>query len=158
VTRTKKELTLYSIPIRRRFNGHRAAGGAAAINPQTGLPEAATSALPAANPWIQCHQYQLTLTDVRLADVLDAIVLVADHPIKYSVQDYAVVFSAKGPEPVPLETRTFKIDPNTFVQGLESVGPKVLVQPIQRRRGGSSGGGGGGGQAEIKAAAPRWQS
>ena len=33
------------------------------------------------------------LTNVRLVDVLDAIVKVADHPIKYSITDYAVVFS-----------------------------------------------------------------
>ena len=65
---------------------------------------------------------KLTLNDVRLADVLDAIVLVADHPIKYSVLDYGIVFSAKGPEQPQLETRTFKVDPNTFIQGLESVG------------------------------------
>ena len=33
------------------------------------------------------------LTDIRLADVLDAVVKVADRPIKYSIEDYAVVFS-----------------------------------------------------------------
>jgi hypothetical protein len=33
------------------------------------------------------------LTNVRLMDVLDAIVKVADRPIKYSITDYAVVFS-----------------------------------------------------------------
>jgi hypothetical protein len=46
------------------------------------------------------------LTNVRLADVLDAIVKVADHPIKYSINDYAVVISLKesddSPGPVPL--------------------------------------------------------
>ena len=36
------------------------------------------------------------LTDVRLADALDAIVKVADKPIKYSIEDYAIVFSLKG--------------------------------------------------------------
>ena len=33
------------------------------------------------------------LTNVRLVDVLDAIVKVADRPIKYAITDYAVVFS-----------------------------------------------------------------
>ena len=33
------------------------------------------------------------LTNIRLADVLDAIVKVADRPIKYSIEDYAIVFS-----------------------------------------------------------------
>lgn len=37
------------------------------------------------------------LHDIRLADLLDAIVAVADHPIKYSIQDYAVVFAKGGP-------------------------------------------------------------
>ena len=36
------------------------------------------------------------LTDIRLADVLDAIVKVADRPIKYSIEDYAVVFSLES--------------------------------------------------------------
>ncbi len=62
------------------------------------------------------------LSNVRAADVLDAITKTADQPIKYSIEDYAVIFSAKRPEPEPLYIRTFKVDPNTFVQGLESVG------------------------------------
>jgi type II secretory pathway component GspD/PulD (secretin) len=61
-----------------------------------------------------------SLTDVRLADVLDAIALVSDHPLKYSIQDFAVVFSAKGPES-QLFMRTFRVAPNTFYSGLESV-------------------------------------
>src|SRR5439155_156250 len=61
------------------------------------------------------------LADVRLADLLDAIIKVADKPIRYSVEDYAVVFSLKAREAVPLFTKSFKVDPNTFYQGLESV-------------------------------------
>ncbi len=38
------------------------------------------------------------LTDLRLVDALDAIVKVADRPIRYSVEDYGVVFSPRGPE------------------------------------------------------------
>jgi len=64
------------------------------------------------------------LRGVRLADVLDAIVKVAKPPagqnqytaLKYSVEDYAIVFSQRLPESEPLYTRTFKVDPNTFVQ------------------------------------------
>ena len=54
------------------------------------------------------------LNDVRLADVLDAITKTADKPIKYSVLEYAVIFSLKGSEVTPLEFRTFRVDPNTF--------------------------------------------
>ncbi len=49
------------------------------------------------------------LTDLRLRDVLDAIVKTADQPIKYSILDYAVVFSLRGAEPVPLEIQTFRL-------------------------------------------------
>ena len=62
------------------------------------------------------------LSDIRLADVLDAIVKVADKPIKYSIEDYAVVFSLKAREATPFYVRTFKVDPNTFYQGLQNVG------------------------------------
>ena len=58
------------------------------------------------------------LTDIRLADVLDAIVKGAEQPIKYSIEDYAVVFSLKGRETTPLYVRTFKVDTNVFLSGL----------------------------------------
>jgi type II secretory pathway component GspD/PulD (secretin) len=96
---------------------------------------------------------KLTLSDVRLADVLDAIVLVADHPIKYSVEDYAIVFSARGPETVQLETRTFKVDPNTFYQGLESVGAESFGSASSSSSGSSGGSSGGGSQGGNSTAA-----
>lgn len=83
---------------------------------------------------------QISLHDIRLADVLDALTKTADHPIKYSVIDYAVVFSLRGNEPIPMETRTFHVDPNTFIQGLEGV-----VGIAFGGGGGGIGGGGGGG-------------
>ena len=92
------------------------------------------------------------LNDVRLADVLDAIVKVADRPIKYSIEDYAIIFSLKGREATPLYTRTFKVDPNTFYQGLQGVGAFVFGESSNVGQntgggggfGGGSGGGGGG--------------
>jgi len=85
------------------------------------------------------------LTDVRLADALDAIVRVADQPIKYSIEDYAVVFSLKPREatPEPLYIRTFKVDPNTFYQGLQGVGSYVFGESMNV--GQNTGGGGFGG-------------
>jgi type II secretory pathway component GspD/PulD (secretin) len=63
---------------------------------------------------------KLTLSDVRLADVLDAIVLVADHPIKYTVLDNGIVFSTRNGSEFPLlETRTFKVDENVFFASLQ---------------------------------------
>ncbi|MBE0543960.1 MAG: hypothetical protein IH623_21665, partial [Verrucomicrobia bacterium] len=108
-------------------------------DPTTGLP------LPMAPPEpvdISTVSIKINpeLTDVRLADVLDAIVKVADKPIKYSLEDYAVVFSLRGAEPQMLFIRTYKVDPNTFSQGLESVNAFAFGD-IET----SSGGGGGGG-------------
>jgi beta-lactamase regulating signal transducer with metallopeptidase domain len=62
---------------------------------------------------------KLTLTDIRLADLLDAIVLVADHPIRYSILDDGIVFSTRGSNSAPLETRTFMVDANIFLAALQ---------------------------------------
>ncbi|MEY3275403.1 MAG: hypothetical protein RL153_668, partial [Verrucomicrobiota bacterium] len=83
------------------------------------------------------------LRDVRLADALDAITKVADKPIKYSIEDYAIVFTQRTPQADLLFTRRFRVNPNTFYQGLESV--IGLPLPIDGGSGGAGGGGGGGG-------------
>ena len=67
---------------------------------------------------------KLKLTNMTLAEVLDAIVLVADRPIQYSIQDDGVVFSARGPASTQLETRTFKVDKVAF---LDNFGAKTNV-------------------------------
>ena len=46
-----------------------------------------------------CVRIKPPLNDVRLVDVLDAVVKVADHPMKYTVEDYGVVFSLRGSGP-----------------------------------------------------------
>lgn len=84
------------------------------------------------------------LRNVRLADVLDAITKVADRPIKYSVEEYAIVFGPKRAEAAQLFVRTWKVDPNTFRQGLESV-TGIAFGDIQSGQGGGQGGQGGGG-------------
>ncbi len=84
---------------------------------------------------------KLSLDNVRLQDLLDAIVLVSDHPIQYSVEDYAIVFSAKpnGPTPPTLEMRVFNVDPNTFYQGLQSVSAFVFGSANNSSSGGAGG-------------------
>ncbi|MGA2281914.1 MAG: hypothetical protein ABSG80_16610, partial [Verrucomicrobiota bacterium] len=128
------------------------AGGAMTIDPATGLPVAAPTG-GGESVDASSINVKLTLSDVRLADVLDAIVLVADHPIKYSVEDYAIIFSARGPDTMPLETRTFKVDPNTFQQGLESVGAESFGSASSSGSSGGSGGGGGSQNGNNTAAA-----
>ena len=118
---------------------------AGAVDPNTGLP------IPTAAPAESVDMSQVLikivppLKDVRLADVLDAIVKVADRPIKYSIEDYAVVFSLKGREAAPLYIRMIKVDPNTFEQGLESVTAFDWGAIAQASNSGGGGGGGGGG-------------
>src|SRR5437667_1204086 len=85
------------------------------------------------------------LKNVRLADVLDAVTKVADKPIRYSIEEFAIIFSQKPPHQAQLETRIFKVNPNTFQEGLESVGIFPLGSLVQSTTGGGGAGGGGGG-------------
>ena len=123
-------------------------GGAAVLNPATGLPEAPAPAAGGEATPVDQVVIKLNLTDVRLADLLDAIVMVADHPIKYSILDYGVVFSSKGAETPQLYMREFRVDPNTFYSGLESVSSasfgSINSSGGSGSSGGSSGGSGGG--------------
>jgi len=129
-----------------------AAPAPAAIDPATGLPAAPAAGGPAGGEKVDIGTavtVKLNLTDVRLADVLDAIQMICEHPdghpIKYSIQEYGVVFADKGNfEAVPLFTRTFKVDPNTFYSGLESVGSSSFGGGSSSSGGGGGGGGGGG--------------
>jgi beta-lactamase regulating signal transducer with metallopeptidase domain len=73
------------------------------------------------------------LSDVWLADVLDAIVMVANRPIQYSIEDRCVVFAWKARGPVPLYTRLIKVNPNTFKEGLERALGASLSQPGAKR-------------------------
>jgi beta-lactamase regulating signal transducer with metallopeptidase domain len=63
-----------------------------------------------------------SLTGIRLLDVLDVIIKVADKPLKYSIGADGVTFSLKYPEHEPLYTRIYHVDPNTFRRGLEAQG------------------------------------
>ncbi len=62
------------------------------------------------------------LEDVRLLDVLNALVAASGHMLRYSIEDYAVVVRPQAPnEAPPLLSRVLKVDPNTFQQGLHGV-------------------------------------
>ena len=79
------------------------------------------------------------LRNVTIGEVLDALSRTAERPIKFSVEDYAVVCSLRNPEAEPLFSRTFKLDPNTFSEGLEN------MSFVEFGGGGGFGGQGGGG-------------
>ncbi|HEY3863688.1 MAG TPA: hypothetical protein VGO59_17570 [Verrucomicrobiae bacterium] len=120
------------------------------------LPADNTGAVPAAVPaqtidigteaTIKISPPLLKLT---LADVLDAITKVSDKPIRYTIENYAVVFSPKPVETQALYNETFHVNPNTFVQGLENVTAIQLNVPLSQSgaTGSGAGGGGGGGGA-----------
>ena len=75
---------------------------APAIDPATGLPIASGAPAEPVDVGATLIKINPVLTDVSLADLLDAIVKVADHPIKYSIEDYAVVFSVKSADNLPM--------------------------------------------------------
>ena len=95
------------------------------------------------------------LKDLTLRQVLDVITKTAEVKmpdgraagLKFSIEEYAVVFSPKLPEQASLFARTFKVNPDTFVQGLQSVvnNPIQAVTTTGGQGGGGQGGGGGGG-------------
>ena len=85
------------------------------LDPITGLPEMPAAGAAPETVDASAINVKLALSHVSFQQLLPAIVLVADRPIKFSVEDYGVVFSVKpsGRNPI-LETRVFKVDPNTF--------------------------------------------
>jgi uncharacterized membrane protein YgcG len=91
------------------------------------------------------------LKKVRLVDALDAIKRVADRPITYTVEGYAVVFSvdaaainfgfggetAQRPPPPPvvqIQTRSFKLDTNTFFASVKKMF-RSQMDPVSDRVG-----------------------
>ena len=122
-----------------------AAPTAGPIDPNTGLPTAAPA--PAATEGEDLGTVKVRINpplhDVRLVDVLDAIMKTADRPIKFSVEDYTIVVSPRAPEAAQLYSRVFKVDPNTFTEGLQGI-QFVEFGGGSGSQGGQGGGGGGG--------------
>jgi len=123
----------------------------AAIDPATGVTVPTTQAEPTDINAVGIRIVP-SLDDVRMIDVLDAIIKVADKRIRYSIEDYGVSFRLAASEgAAPLFSRTFRVDPNTFAQGLESV-VGVSVGNFQ-----TGGQGGGGQQGNNSVTVPRVQ-
>ena len=94
------------------FNFDPGSGGGSQIDPSTGLPVNAPTNSALADP-TQIN-ITLALTNLSLLDLLSAIVANSDHPIRYSIEDYGVVFSAKATNSPQYEMRIFKIEPNVY--------------------------------------------
>jgi Flp pilus assembly secretin CpaC/tetratricopeptide (TPR) repeat protein len=114
------------------------------IDPTTNLPLPPTQQAGAGNSAEDLGGVKIRinppLRNVTIAEVLDAISRTAERPIRFSVEDYAVVCSLRAIEAEPLFSRTFKLDPNTFSEGLEN----MSFVPFGGGGGGGYGGGGGG--------------
>ncbi len=78
------------------------------------------------------------LRDVSFKNALDVIQMVADHPIRVSIEDYAVVFSEKDASEATVANRFYRADPNTFSEGLKG----VAARPFGVQSTGSGGGAG----------------
>ncbi|HJO54250.1 MAG TPA: hypothetical protein QF373_07095, partial [Verrucomicrobiota bacterium] len=85
------------------------------------------------------------LSNVTIHQALEIIVKLSNIPIKYSVEDWGIMFSHAPAEGPRLEMRTYRVDPDTFVQGLQSVGISYVSADSGQGGGGMSGGGMGGG-------------
>jgi len=89
----------------------------APIDPATGLP---------LGPQLEDTLIKIlpALDDITVAQALDAIVKVANYPIRFSVEEQGVVFYPRTGEvreaPV-LHTRTFKLDPGSFARAMSEV-------------------------------------
>jgi len=112
---------------------------AGAVDPASGLPPAALAEqLDLASVSVK---FNLPLRNVTMKDVLDAIVIVADHPLEYTLEDYAVVFSAKPeaiaggpailgrPEAVPLPPPPLSPTPNLLPMRPGRPSPPDVSQP-----------------------------
>ena len=67
------------------------------------------------------------LKNLTLRQVLDVICKTAELPTQFSVEEYAIVFIPRGPGNAAYYSRMFKVNPDTFIQGLQGgVGNPVL--------------------------------
>ena len=59
------------------------------------------------------------LNNLTLRHALDVICKNAELPTQFSVEEYAIVFIPRGP--VAYFSRIFRVNPDTFIQGLQGV-------------------------------------
>ena len=112
---------------------------ASAIDPMTGLPAATSVEAPDLTQVI--IRIDPPLKHIRLVDALDAITKSAERPIKYSIEDYGVLFSfdwarvGNFSQPVSpqFHVATYRVNAtNDFLAGLQRAFHKTFNnQPVQ---------------------------
>lgn len=88
----------------------------------TALLEAAGSPVPAAQPVALSEgliRVSQPLKNLTLRQALDVICKTAELPTQFRVEEYAIAFIPRGP--VAYYARTFRVNPDTFMQGLRGV-------------------------------------
>ncbi len=115
------------------------------IDPATGFPFQQPGLVEEIDLYNVNIHINPALRNVKLKEVVDAVALVADTPLKVSIEDWAVVFSRLVENPEPLYIRRYRVDPNTFIQGLEGITPNFFVDSFVGSVGSGGGGGGFGG-------------
>ncbi len=126
------------------------------VDPLTGQPTLQPSTEPPAEVENYTVKVDPPLKNIKVGEILDVIIKVAKPPanspgtapgIKISIEDYAIIFSQQAAEQPQLYSRTFRVNPNTFRQGLEGLGysGNPFQGFVQSTGGGGAGGGGGGG-------------
>ena len=122
------------------YNPHSGGSGA------SGTDDAAAGLTGAAPPDAETIQIKINpaLDNLNLLQLLDAVCLVADKPINYSVVDLGVEFFVKPETMALMEERNFHVDPNTFVQGMGGVTISGISGQANVTGGGNGGFGGGG--------------
>ncbi len=100
------------------------------IDPNTGLPIPQAQPVAPVNPAkgidpdaVKVKGLTVPLRRVTLGQFLDAITKSFDTPVRVSIEEYAVVFMHKNPDEQDIFTRTFRLNPNAFGQGLTPAGP-----------------------------------
>jgi beta-lactamase regulating signal transducer with metallopeptidase domain len=89
------------------------------IDPNTGLPAEGAGSKGVDIDSVTVS-FSRALTNLTLANVLDAIVMAANKPIKYSVSDEGIVFSFKDNFEAPqLYARTFRVNTSVFLVNLQ---------------------------------------
>ncbi|MFM7804358.1 MAG: tetratricopeptide repeat protein, partial [Verrucomicrobiota bacterium] len=118
--------------------------GVGGVDPLTGQPQQAQQAAEPVDLNNVPVRINPALRDLRLADVLEIITSVAEKPLKYSVEEWGIMFRQRLPEASQLHSRWWRVNPNTFMEGLQSV-TGMTPAVAQGGQGGGQGGGGGGG-------------
>ena len=102
------------------------------VAPAAPLLDAAGNPVPVARPVALSEglvRVTQPLKNLTLRQALDVICKTAELPTQFSVEEYAIAFIPRGP--VAYYSRMFRVNPDTFIQGLQGVvgNPVLGVTP-----------------------------